>query len=111
MLVLGVGFGIFLLLILWVTAAITILACGRSHLVVSVAVTSLAFVVTLILLLIPQHPSPKQPQTEEEDIDALFIPRVLIVIITGLAALGAFALLAIQWMEPVIAKPLKKIKF
>ncbi|XP_042224447.1 transmembrane protein 218-like isoform X2 [Homarus americanus] len=108
--VLGLGVGVVVLVVVWVAAAVAIIACGRSRTVAAVGVTVAAAVFSLILLLLPQHPTPHQPITEEVVIDHLFIPRVVIVLILGLSALAAFGSIIGDWTEPILAKPLKKVK-
>ncbi|XP_071551732.1 transmembrane protein 218-like [Panulirus ornatus] len=110
MLVLGVGVGVVVLVVVWVASVVAIVACGRSRAVAAVGVTLGSAVLSLILLLLPQHSAPHQPVAEEVVIDHLFIPRVVIVLVLGLSALAGFGAIIGHWAEPIRARPLKKVK-
>lgn len=108
--VLGVGVGVVVLVVVWAAAAVAVIACGRSRTVAAVGVTGIAAVLSLLLLLLPQHSLPHQPTVEEVVIDQLFIPRVVIVLVLSLSALAALGAIIGHWTEPILAGPLKKVK-
>ena len=66
MLVLGVGIGVIILIVLWTSVAITILLCGHKKLLVTLLLTFITFILSVLLLLFPQHSGPQQPPPEDK---------------------------------------------
>ncbi|KAG0725836.1 Transmembrane protein 218 [Chionoecetes opilio] len=110
MLVLGVGAGVILLAVLWVVAGVVLLACTHRSSVGGVGITLVAAVLSLALLLLPQHSSPHQPVVEIVATDQLFIPRVVILLVLALSVLAGLGAVVVHWMDPILARPLKKVK-
>lgn len=108
--VLGVGVGVAVLVVIWVAATVAVLACARSKVVVAVGITLVAAVFSLILLVLPQHSAPHVPEPQDSVTDYLFIFRVVIVVISGLSALVGFGAVVGHWTEPILGKPLKKVR-
>lgn len=64
MLVLGVGAGVIVLAVVWVVAGVVLLACAHRSSVAAVGITLVAAVLSLAMLLLPQHSAPHQPVVE-----------------------------------------------
>lgn len=65
MLVLGVGAGVVVLAVVWVIAGVVLLACGHRSSVAAIGVTLVSAVLSLALLLLPQHSAPHQPVLQD----------------------------------------------
>ena len=64
MLVLGVGAGVIVLAVVWVIAGVVLLACSHKSSVAAVGIGLVAAVLSLAMLLLPQHSAPHQPVVE-----------------------------------------------
>lgn len=76
----------------------------------AIGVTLVSAVLSFALLLLPQHSAPHQPVLQDVTIDHLFIPRVVIVLVLALSVLAGLGTVVVHWTEPILAKPLKKVK-
>ncbi|XP_063226412.1 transmembrane protein 218-like [Bacillus rossius redtenbacheri] len=108
--VLGVGVGLFIVILLWVTAAILCCISLRTQKYIGVAAIILATIVSLILICIPRE-SENEAIFETEGLvkiyDTLFVWRVTLVILLGLSSVAAFlSFLFLYLMEPRSAKAL-----
>lgn len=61
---LGVGAGVIVLTVVWVVTGVVLLACVHRSLVAAVGIALVATVLSLALLLLPQHSDPHQPVVE-----------------------------------------------
>nr|KAF6404299.1 transmembrane protein 218 [Molossus molossus] len=131
--VLGVGAGVFIFALLWVSAlllcALLSRASGVARLSVfcpqalcvlspgslcSVRRFSVVFVflgalsVTAALLLLPRASESPAPEVEMKIVDAFFIGRyVLLAFLTAVFLGGLFLVLTYHILEPIYAKPLR----
>lgn len=110
MLVLGVGAGVIVLAVVWVVAGVVLLACTHRSLVAAVGIALIATVLSLALLLLPQHSDPHLPVVENVATDQLFIPRVVILLLLALSSLAGLGAVVVHWTDPILARPIKKIK-
>lgn len=65
MLVLGVGAGVIVLAVVWVVAGVVLLACGHRSSVATGGIALMSAVLSLALLLLPQHSAPHQPVLQD----------------------------------------------
>lgn len=122
--VLGLGLGLFLLILLWSFTLLIVMLFFRMSSGPGIAITSVALVVTAILLAIPRHP-PKfkdlqvpnredgQGSEEEDDFriyDHVFIWRVLLLVFMSISVIVGTMFFCKHCMEPVYAQPIKKLK-
>ncbi len=42
--------------------------------------------------------------------DELFIPRVVILLVLALSVVAGLGAVVVHWTDPILAKPLKKVK-
>ncbi|KAM7050474.1 transmembrane protein 218 isoform 1-T3 [Molossus nigricans] len=109
--VLGVGAGVFIFALLWVSA---LLLCALLSRASGVARFSVVFVflgalsVTAALLLLPRASDSPAPEVEMKIVDAFFIGRyVLLAFLTAVFLGGLFLVLTYHILEPIYAKPLR----
>lgn len=99
--ILGIGVGLFLLILLWSITVIATLLCSRLSSGMSTALVSLSLLITILLLSIPRNPPVMVPKdklhqdktdsTDDEDIviyDKTIIIRILLIVFFGLTSLG-----------------------
>ncbi|KAK0156567.1 Transmembrane protein 218 [Merluccius polli] len=109
--VLGVGTGVFLVVVIWILALIfgiiLLRASGPIKLGV-VPVFLVALIITLVLVFFPRMSETIPPFKEAEIVDQLFIGRYVLLSVASVAFLaGLFMLLPHHLLEPVYAKPLR----
>lgn len=102
--VLGVGIGVFLLILLWTAILLVCLLFCRTRTTTTVICVTLALLITGLLAVIPKT---RTELTESKVVDRLFIWRMSLVVILGVSFLGSLALLVTHWMEPIYATPLR----
>ncbi|KAG7224638.1 hypothetical protein INR49_011391 [Caranx melampygus] len=109
--VLGVGTGIVVVAVVWISAlvfgAMLLRASGSAKLGV-IPVFLLALSITLVLVFFPRSPETTPPFKEIEIVDTLFIGRYVLLAVVSIVFLVAFfMLLPFHFLEPVYAKALK----
>lgn len=116
--VLGVGVGLFLVILVWAIAILVCFISSRSKggaQYTGLGSCGLAFLITLVLIFVPRVPDDVHDKTPAETItkiyDELFIWRIFLVVFLAASALAALGLmLGFYWMEPVYAKPISKTR-
>ncbi|KAJ8267101.1 hypothetical protein GJAV_G00138410 [Gymnothorax javanicus] len=110
--VLGVGTGIFLIVLIWIVALVFGIILSRASGATKfsiIPVFFLALITTLILVFFPRSPETPSPIGEAKIVDRLFVGRYVLLSVAGLVFLVAsFLLLPMHFLEPVYAKPLRK---
>ncbi|XP_010892317.1 transmembrane protein 218 [Esox lucius] len=109
--VLGVGTGVFLVVLCWIIALVLTMillrATGPTKLGV-IPVFLLALVATLILVFFPRSSEALSPFKDMEIVDTFFIGRYVLLSVASVGFLVAlFGLLPLHFLEAVYAKPLK----
>ncbi|XP_054448834.1 transmembrane protein 218 [Pteronotus mesoamericanus] len=109
--VLGVGAGVFILALLWVSVLLLCVLLSRASGVTRFSVLFVflgALIVTAVLLLFPRASETPAPEVEMKIVDAFFIGRyVLLAFLTAVFLGGLFSVLIHHVLEPVYAKPLR----
>lgn len=112
--VLGVGLGVFIVLLLWTASLLICFVFWKSKgpaSFVGFGFSSVALLITIVLLFIPKAPETSQVTSETKVYDDLYIGRIILVIIMGVFAVTSFALLIFNhWMQASYATPLKQVK-
>ena len=88
--VLGIGLGLFFLILLWAFAFVTILSFSRYSSVTSIIILSIASVITIVALALPRYPPFEKAVDEVEPrrlYDTPFIWLVIFILNTVPAAL------------------------
>ena len=99
--VLGIGVGLFLLILLWSFTIIGTLLCSRLSSGGVTVIVSMASLITVLLLATPRDPPvfvPKDKTLEDEKVtksiedfiiyDQTFIPRIVLIVFLGLTVVG-----------------------
>ncbi|KAJ8315944.1 hypothetical protein KUTeg_005958 [Tegillarca granosa] len=113
-LVLGVGIGIFVLTFFWALAVVSCIAFSRAQGGLSYAgfgIVALVSLLTVVLLVLPREP--ETPSLEEviKVYDYSIIYRYLLISGCALFLLiGLIAYLVIHIMEPIYAKPIRRLR-
>ena len=119
--VLGLGLGLFLLILHWSFTLLIVLLFFRLSSGPGIGITSVALIITGILLAFPRHPPkfkdndaiPEEEEAETEVFkiyDHIFIWRVFLLLFMSCSALVGTLLFCNHCMEPIYAQPIKKIK-
>ncbi len=126
--VLGIGLGLFLLILLWSFTLLAILVFTRVSSATGIFLTTSSALVSAIMLAIPRHPpvfkdrsegAAPAPASEEEELaedlikvyDNIMIFKIIFMIIMGLFALGGLgAFISSHIMQQIYAQPIKKLK-
>ncbi|XP_061105987.1 transmembrane protein 218 [Conger conger] len=110
--VLGVGTGVFLIILIWIVALVFGIILSRASGATKLSIIPvffLALVITLILVFFPRSPETPSPIGEVEIVDGFFVGRYVLLSVASLVFLVAFfMLLPMHFLEPVYAKPLRK---
>uniref|UniRef100_A0A8C3VPD4 Transmembrane protein 218 n=1 Tax=Catagonus wagneri TaxID=51154 RepID=A0A8C3VPD4_9CETA len=109
--VLGVGAGVFILALLWVSVLLLCVLLSRASGVARFSVIFVflgALIITAILLLFPRASELPAPEAEMKIVDAFFIGRYVLLALVTVIFLGSlFLVLVHHILEPVYAKPLR----
>ncbi|OWK17586.1 TMEM218 [Cervus elaphus hippelaphus] len=109
--VLGVGAGVFLLALLWVSVLLLCVLLSRASGVARFSVIFAflgALIITAVLLLFPRASEVPAPEAEMKIVDAFFIGRyVLLAFLTAVFLGSLFLVLIHHILEPIYAKPLR----
>lgn len=105
---LGVGFGLFLLVGIWLGALLACFVSAHTQKNLGIHAVFIAAILTLILLFIP-----RESERPSEDInkvyDSLFLWRISLVLLLGISAVGGGILFLLNHlMEARVAKPIKR---
>lgn len=109
--VLGVGAGVFILALLWVSVLLLCVLLSRASGIARFSVIFIflgALIITAVLLLFPRAGEVPAPEAEMKIVDAFFIGRyVLLAFLTAVFLGGLFLVLIHYILEPIYAKPLR----
>ncbi|XP_066115725.1 transmembrane protein 218 isoform X1 [Saccopteryx bilineata] len=109
--VLGVGTGVFILALLWVSVLLLCVLLSRASGLARLSILFVFFgalIITSVLLLFPRASEISAPEVEIKIVDAFFIGRyVLLACLIAVFLGGLFLLLIHHILEPVYAKPLR----
>ncbi|XP_059786107.1 transmembrane protein 218 isoform X1 [Balaenoptera ricei] len=109
--VLGVGAGVFVLALLWVSVLLLCLLLSRASGIARFSVIFVflgALIITAVLLLFPRASEFPAPEAETKIVDAFFIGRYVLLAFLTLVFLGSLFLVLIHHiLEPICAKPLR----
>ncbi|KAM9080249.1 transmembrane protein 218 isoform 2-T2 [Megaptera novaeangliae] len=109
--VLGVGAGVFILTLLWVSVLLLCLLLSRASGIARFSVIFVflgALIITAVLLLFPRASEFPAPEAEMKIVDAFFIGRYVLLAFLTLVFLGSLFLVLIHHiLEPICAKPLQ----
>ncbi|XP_007520713.1 transmembrane protein 218 [Erinaceus europaeus] len=109
--VLGVGAGVFILALLWVSVVLLCALLSRASGTVRFSVLFVvlgALIITVVLLLFPRASDSPAPEVETKTVDTFFIGRyVLLALLTAVFLGGLFLVLIHHILEPIYAKPLR----
>ncbi|XP_029062890.1 transmembrane protein 218 [Monodon monoceros] len=109
--VLGVGAGVFILALLWVSVLLLCLLLSRASGIARFSVIFVflgALIITAVLLLFPRASEFPAPEAEMKIVDAFFIGRYVLLAFITLVFLGSLFLVLIHHIvEPIYAKPLR----
>ncbi len=116
--VLGLGVGLFLLILLWSFALAAVLVWTRLSAGATLGITALAGVITAVMLAIPRHPPVFSDETQNKDdddgdkiYDTIFIWRLLLLLILfAFAVVGALYTLCGHFVQPLHGQPIKRTK-
>ncbi|KAM9456048.1 transmembrane protein 218 isoform 1-T2 [Clarias gariepinus] len=109
--VLGVGTGVFLIILIWIGTLVLSLIMSRAagpakHGIIPLVL--LALTITLILVLFPRASELPSSVQETQIVDTFFIGRyVLLAVVIVVFLVSLFFLLPFHLLEPVYAKPLR----
>lgn len=107
-LVLGVGFGLFLLVGIWLGALLACFVSAHTQKNLGVHAVCLAAILTLILIFIPRE-SGKPSEDVNKVYDTLFLWRIALVLLLGISAAGGgIFFLVNHLMEARVARPIKR---
>jgi len=110
--VLGIGLGLFFLILLWAFAFVTILSFSRYSSVTSIIILSIASLITITALTLPRYPPFEKAVDEVEPrrlYDTPFIWRMILTFIMGVSLVfAAFSSLLKHAMEQVYAEPIRR---
>lgn len=109
--VLGVGAGVFILALLWVSVLLLCVLLSRASRMARFSVIFVflgALIITSVLLLFPRASEFPAPEVEVKIVDAFFIGRyVLLVFLSAIFLGGLFLVLTHHVLQPIYAKPLR----
>uniref|UniRef100_A0A8C8YHI8 Transmembrane protein 218 n=1 Tax=Prolemur simus TaxID=1328070 RepID=A0A8C8YHI8_PROSS len=109
--VLGVGAGVFILALLWVSVLLLCVLLSRASRMARFSVILVllgALIITSVLLLFPRASEFPAPEVEVKIVDAFFIGRyVLLVFLSAIFLGGLFLVLTHHVLQPIYAKPLR----
>ncbi|KAL4681229.1 hypothetical protein H8959_006706 [Pygathrix nigripes] len=109
--VLGVGAGVFILALLWVSVLLLCVLLSRASGAARFSVILLFFgavIITSVLLLFPRAGEFPAPEVEVKIVDDFFIGRyVLLAFLSAIFLGGLFLVLIHHVLEPIYAKPLR----
>ncbi|XP_051012137.1 transmembrane protein 218 isoform X2 [Acomys russatus] len=109
--VLGVGAGVFLLALIWVSVLLLCVLLSRASGVARFSIVFVvlgALIITIVLLLFPRASEFPDPEVEVKIVDAFFIGRYVLLAFLSAVFLGSlFLLLTHHLLEPIYAKPLR----
>lgn len=107
-LVLGVGFGLFILVGIWLGALLACFVSVHTQKNLGIHAVCIAAILTVVLIFIP-----RESERPIEDItkvyDSLFLWRIALALLLGLSAVGGGVFYFLDHlMEARVAKPIKK---
>ncbi|XP_069324820.1 transmembrane protein 218 isoform X1 [Eulemur rufifrons] len=109
--VLGVGAGVFILALLWVSVLLLCVLLSRASRMARFSVIFVllgALIITSVLLLFPRASEFPAPEVEVKIVDAFFIGRyVLLAFLSAVFLGGLFLVLTHHVLQPIYAKPLR----
>ncbi|XP_032282257.1 transmembrane protein 218 [Halichoerus grypus] len=109
--VLGVGAGVFVLALLWVSVLLLCALLSRASGLARFSVVFVflgALIITSVLLLFPRASEVPAPEVEMKIVDSFFIGRyVLLAFLTAVFLGSLFLVLIHHILEPIYAKPLR----
>lgn len=109
--VLGVGAGVFILALLWVSVLLLCVLLSRASGAARFSVIFLFFgavIITSVLLLFPRAGESPAPEVEVKIVDDFFIGRYVLLAFLSAIFLGSLFLVLIHHvLEPIYAKPLR----
>ncbi|XP_010332700.1 transmembrane protein 218 isoform X1 [Saimiri boliviensis] len=109
--VLGVGAGVFILALLWVSVLLLCVLLSRVSGAARFSVIFLFFgavIITSVLLLFPRADEFPAPEVEVKIVDDFFIGRYVLLAFLSAIFLGSLFLVLIHHiLEPIYAKPLR----
>merc|ERR1719206_850579 len=101
--VLGVGVGLFILILVWSAALAGLLLLSRLAVGSAIAILGLATTVTVLLLLVPWEQRDDQDQGVEEEkpevvlTDSMFVWRTVMVVIMSISGLVGAAVVGVDY--------------
>lgn len=119
--ILGLGIGLFLLILMWSITFLLVIVCARLSSGTGMALTCVSTIVTAILVAMPRHP-PKLKGDSEIDTDDDQFQRskiydtdmvwrlVILVVLSVILVVSLVAVLCVHAMRQVQHQPLKKQK-
>ncbi|KAK3915854.1 Transmembrane protein 218 [Frankliniella fusca] len=106
--VLGVGFGLFLLVGIWLGALLACFVSAHTQNNFGIQAVCIAAILTLVLIFIPRE-SERPIEDISKIYDSLFLWRISLVLLLGLSAAGGGVFFLLDHlMEPRVAKPIKR---
>ncbi|XP_048199670.1 transmembrane protein 218 [Perognathus longimembris pacificus] len=109
--VLGVGAGVFILALLWVSVLLLCVLLSRASGIARFSIIFVflgAMVITSVLLLFPRASELPAPEVEMKIVDTFFIGRYVLLTLLSIVFLGGlFLVLTHHVLEPIYAKPLR----
>ncbi|XP_012513609.1 PREDICTED: transmembrane protein 218 [Propithecus coquereli] len=109
--VLGVGAGVFILALLWVSVLLLCVLLSRASRMARFSLIFVllgALIITSVLLLFPRASEFPAPEVEVKTVDAFFIGRyVLLAFLSAIFLGGLFLVLTHHVLQPIYAKPLR----
>ncbi|KAL4230382.1 hypothetical protein ACF0H5_010764 [Mactra antiquata] len=109
--VLGVGIGLFLIILVWALSLFLCVVFSRASGAISnvgIVMILFALLFSVILLVLPREDF-EEPSTKVYDYSIIF-RSVLIAACALFLVIGLVAYLAAHVMEPVFAKPIRRLK-
>ena len=98
--VLGVGVGLFIIILVWSVAVAGLLMFTRMAVGSAIGIISLASVITVILLLVPREQKMDKETEEKPELvlrDTMFIWRTVMVVVMSLSAFVGVAVVAVDY--------------
>ena len=98
--VLGVGVGLFIIILVWATAFASLLMLTNLDVGSAIGIIGLASVITVVLLVIPREQKTDKVMEEKPEVvltDSMFIWRTVIVVFMSVSALVGAAVVSVDY--------------